>query len=139
MATTNVSCSFGFNDGISQPTVEGFPPDAKKVFHGSVGTRGKEWNTYPQSTFVIQDADGVSRPKWTKHGSFLVFRKLEQDVKRWNDDIEADAARRGMNPTLLAAKMVGRWPSGKWSLFFTRWVTSVLTVESRLPSHAQHN
>ena len=106
-------CSFGFNDGVSQPTVEGFGPDNPKIPDGIVGERGAKWNTYPQAAFVVQDAGRDGRPKWIEHGSFLVFRKLEQDVGKWNEAILADAQRRGIDPTMLAAKIVGRWPSGK--------------------------
>lgn len=60
----------------------------------------------------MQNADGARRPKWTEHGSFLVYRKLEQDVAKWNLDIVNDAETRKIDPHLLAAKIVGRWKSG---------------------------
>ena len=58
-------------------------------------------------------------PAWTRNGSFLVYRRLRQDVPRFRDFL-ADSANKlrslpgfdNMTPALLAALLVGRWPSG---------------------------
>jgi deferrochelatase/peroxidase EfeB len=42
----------------------------------------------------------------------MVFRRLEQRVPEFNAFVRAQAARFGMHPELLAARMVGRWKSG---------------------------
>lgn len=54
-----------------------------------------------------------SRPDWMYDGSFLVFRKLEQDVgafeartKEWSEKIK-------QSKEYVGAKLMGRWPSGK--------------------------
>src|SRR6202043_1808032 len=49
---------------------------------------------------------------WAKNGSYMVFRRLEQRVPEFNTFLRAQAARFGMYPELLAARMVGRWRSG---------------------------
>jgi Dyp-type peroxidase family len=42
----------------------------------------------------------------------MVFRRLEQRVPEFRRFVAAQAARLGIYPELLAARMVGRWPSG---------------------------
>lgn len=59
-------------------------------------------------------------PAWAHDGSFLVVRRLRQDVAAFRTIVAAEAQRlagsnpvlAGMTPELLAAKLVGRWPSG---------------------------
>ena len=52
-----------------------------------------------------------------RHGSFVVYRKLQQDVAGFWRALRDEAIRRTGSPDpsymiWLAAKMVGRWPSG---------------------------
>jgi Dyp-type peroxidase family len=42
----------------------------------------------------------------------MVFRRLEQKVPEFRTFVMEEAAARGMDPELLAARMVGRWRSG---------------------------
>ena len=49
---------------------------------------------------------------WAKNGSYMVFRRLEQRVPEFRAFVGAQARRLGINPDLLAARMVGRWRSG---------------------------
>jgi Dyp-type peroxidase family len=51
-------------------------------------------------------------PDWTKNGSFLVYRRLRQDVGAFNQFISQTAGERTIDPEQLAAKLVGRWRSG---------------------------
>ncbi len=99
---------FGFRDGISQPFVEGLgktgPREATvragEFLHGYV-------NEYGQT---------LDEPL-LRNGSYLVFRQLSQDVAGFWQFVD-EATRRpdgSSNPDArlrLAAKMVGRWPSG---------------------------
>lgn len=95
---------FGFADGISQPTIEGLsdrvdtPPNTIRAGEFILGYR----NEYDQYT----DA-----PSWARNGTYLIFRQLSQDVRAfWHylDSISDSPTHREW----LAAKMVGRWPSG---------------------------
>lgn len=104
--------SFGYRDNISQPSLEDMGPDNPKFPDGKVGEMGDKWNTIPQSMIVVQDADDDIRPKWTTHGSFLVFRKLEQNVKAFREAVAKDAATRGWSQQKLASKIMGRWQNG---------------------------
>jgi Dyp-type peroxidase family len=47
-----------------------------------------------------------------RNGSYMVFRRLEQKVPEFHRFVREQAARLGMAPELLAARMVGRWKSG---------------------------
>jgi Dyp-type peroxidase family len=49
---------------------------------------------------------------WARNGSYMVFRRLEQRVPEFRSFVAAQAARLGIYPELLAARMVGRWRSG---------------------------
>ena len=58
-------------------------------------------------------------PHWAKNGSFLVYRRLRQDVPAFNRFLEAEAARvaqvpgfEDMTAEKLGALLVGRWRSG---------------------------
>jgi len=106
---------FGFRDGISQPWVEGaphVPAGASTVRAGEflLGYRN-EYGTKPQSPHL---ADGTDLGK---NGTYVVFRKLRQDVgafwRYFNDNARGPDGR--VHPhgaEYLAAKAVGRWPSG---------------------------
>ena len=61
----------------------------------------------------------ATTPVWGRNGSYVVFRRLRQDVKAFREFMEREAARlrglpafAGMTATSLAAKLMGRWPSG---------------------------
>ncbi len=99
---------FGFRDGGSQPAIDGYnePPQTG------------EPPAVPPGEFVLgyPDATGgtpVGDPLWTD-GSHVVFRRLAQDVTLFRQ--QAAAGVPGADPTVaadqLAAKMIGRWPSG---------------------------
>jgi Dyp-type peroxidase family len=49
---------------------------------------------------------------WMRNGSYMVFRRLEQKVPEFRRFVRESAARLGIDPELLAARMVGRWKSG---------------------------
>lgn len=89
--------SFGFQDGISQPQIEGLDPEPK----------GKEPKAvkpgYALLTFVFghltdmliagvyfrlilcrHEGDKMNQPKWAADGSFLVFRDLQQLVPEFD-------------------------------------------------------
>lgn len=122
---------FGFRDGIAQPLVEGFDEPGRPGNTVAAGEfilgYANAYGQFTQRPLVpgALDPQGLLPPESTasgqrdlgRNGSYLVFRQLSQDVfKFWsflNDKTRtaegaSDPAARGT----LAAKMVGRWPSG---------------------------
>jgi Dyp-type peroxidase family len=109
---------FGFRDGVAQPrlAVHASTPDDMRR---GIARYTNEDNTVRAGEFLFgydneygKKPDGAGPAELARHGSFLVFRQLEQDVCGFWDFVRKKAADLGMNPVLLASKMVGRWPNG---------------------------
>ena len=114
---------FGYADGFAQPAVEG-ANDAKAP-GGGVPEKDNRWRALAPGEFVLgyPDEDSREDPKRKlppapsgplgKSGTYMVWRKLEQDVVLWRK-VLADAAKlyHGGDADKLAAKVVGRWPDG---------------------------
>ncbi|KAJ7502065.1 hypothetical protein B0H11DRAFT_1907560 [Mycena galericulata] len=123
---------FGFLDGISNPTINGF--QAKP---GQAVVRAGE-------IIVGQPGDNVTRPAWAKDGSFLVFRQLKQLVPEFNkfladNPIVEPGLTLEQGSDLLGARMVGRWKSGApvvLSPMFDDPTQSNLTDQSKCPLSA---
>jgi Dyp-type peroxidase family len=99
---------FGFKDGISQPAIEGT---------GIPGTNPRE-APLKAGEFVLgyEDETGSQPPMpqpeaLGRNGSYVAFRKLHTRVAAFRKYIHERAADRA-EEDLLAAKFVGRWPSG---------------------------
>lgn len=99
---------FGFKDGVSQPAIDGWD-DPPAPGEPSAVPLGEFVLGYPDAAGVIAGLGDL----WLD-GSFAVFRRLHQDVYGFRQ--QAAAGVPGADPALdaptLAAKMVGRWPSG---------------------------
>jgi Dyp-type peroxidase family len=121
---------FGFRDGITQPSIAGLDGDGIPTGEFILG--------YPNHYDVIPPAPAVPPaldPRGIlpalenpyhgpdrlrdmgRHGSFVVYRKLQQDVAGFWRTLHDEAVRqRGAADSgyiiWLASKMVGRWPSG---------------------------
>jgi Dyp-type peroxidase family len=93
---------FGFRDGISQPAIEGLSTHAPP---GAVVRAGEFVLGYPN-----EYGEEGQVPELGRDGSYLVLRQLEQDVEGFWRFCREAAGTEGA--TELAARMVGRWPSG---------------------------
>jgi Dyp-type peroxidase family len=120
---------FGFKDGVSQPAIRGIDPPDDPVGDPNQGHPGQDL-LYPgefvlgypkQIPFHKPGVDGpnpdpghisTSGPAWTKNGSYLVFRRLLQDVPAFQSQLVSLAAANGIHPDLMGAKLVGRYKSG---------------------------
>lgn len=132
---------FGFDDGISQPGIRGRASDAADDFitdrhisdkqepeHSLFGYPGQDL-VWPGVLVLGHSATGPdplmpgppspATPDWTRNGSFLVFRRLRQDVGLFWRTMRLEAERlagipgfEGMTDDVLASRLVGRWPSG---------------------------
>jgi len=100
--------AFGFRDGISHPAVEG---------SGIPGSNPQE-EPLKAGEFVTGyvdetgDLTPVPQPEQLgRNGTYVVFRKLHQDVAAFRRYLR-DHATGAEDEELLAAKFVGRWRSG---------------------------
>lgn len=132
---------FGFKDAISQPGIRGRVSRAADDFltprlispsdpQAQRFARPGQPLLFPgQFVLGYQTQDSVHplrprrakrpRPAWAKNGSFLVVRRLKQDVLAFWSFLTAEASRLaqrpgfvGITPERLGALLVGRWPSG---------------------------
>jgi Dyp-type peroxidase family len=97
---------FGFRDGISQPVLLGSGLE-KDAHPGRPPVKPGEFLLgHPDE----QDAVCQLHPALLGHnGTYAVYRKLSQDVPAFRRFLREEG--RG-DPSLLAAKLMGRWPSG---------------------------
>lgn len=102
---------FGFRDGISQPMME-LPGSGTPAGNGS-------WiPVAPGEIFLgAEDEDGCvqSAPfhaALRAGGTYIVFRKLQQDVAGFRDFLAAARPGSKQEQDRLAAQMVGRWRNG---------------------------
>lgn len=129
---------FGFLDGVSQPGMRGrISPDPHDVLtlrqnpkdrnQGKPGQDllwpgefvfgypGQDPNKPVEEPGAVMDAG----PDWARNGSFLVFRRLRQDVFALHKFLKAVAAHfdapdpaSSSGPRMIGSSLVGRWPSG---------------------------
>jgi len=125
---------FGFKDGISQPGVRGklsaapgdyitpryiADADDRRLYLARPGQQ-LVWpgqfllGEQRQSTEDQLNAFGAASnfPAWARRGSYLVVRRLQQDVPAFYRFVADGAARTGVPRDKFAAMLIGRWPSG---------------------------
>lgn len=121
---------FGFHDGVSQPRIAGISGQGVPTGEFILGYEN-HYGLIPPTPVVPSDLDPegllstLANPyhaqgAWRdfgRHGSFVVYRKLRQDVVGFWAFMKEEAIRagRGADPAYmvwLASKCVGRWPSG---------------------------
>lgn len=123
---------FGFLDGVSQPALRGRLSDdhtdvltlrqnPKNRDQGKPGQDllwpGEFVFGYKRQNAAAQDITepgevAQAGPSWADDGSFLVIRRLRQDVPLFRQFIQTAAGQASLTPSVFAAKCVGRWPSG---------------------------
>ena len=101
---------FGYHDNIAQPTVDGAPPRKRPV--------PDDQPVVPTGEFLLgyHNAYGsqytVQPSALSTNSSYAAFRILEQDVAGFEQFLTTSAAKAGIDPELLAAKVCGRWRNG---------------------------
>ncbi|HEY6825930.1 MAG TPA: Dyp-type peroxidase [Gemmatimonadaceae bacterium] len=108
---------FGFIDGFGNPDVVGAPGKTRPG-RGKIMADGT-WAPIAAGCFVLGAIDEHGEPSPTpqpslmfRNGTFMVYRKLHQNVGTFRRFIREEGERLGISPDLLAAKMVGRWFDG---------------------------
>ena len=120
---------FGWADGFGQPAIEGGTVQSRPG-QGVPQDDGVTWRDLKAGEFVLgyPDEDGhVDRSAAApllRNGTYMVYRKLYQDVARFRRELYMEAARYAetvrLEPALdsdqlyelMAAKVVGRWRDG---------------------------
>jgi Dyp-type peroxidase family len=114
---------FGYADGFAQPAIEGSSDD--KARGGGVPLKNGGWRALAPGEFILGYPDEETRvdperrlpnapaAPLGRNGTYMVWRKLYQDVALWRRVI-ADAAKlyEGGDGDKLSAKIVGRWANG---------------------------
>jgi Dyp-type peroxidase family len=124
---------FGFLDGVSQPGVRGHVSDdpsdvltpRQNPNDRGQGKPGQDLLLPGEFVFGYVQQDGKSEdlsvpgqvsaagPVWAKNGSFLVFRRLNQDVFGFHTFLKTQAKPNGFKDgDEFGAHLVGRWKSG---------------------------
>jgi len=132
---------FGFDDGVSQPGIRGLASSTERDWisdrtidpaevpatwlYGDPGQDlvwpGEFVLGYPSTSPdpLLPGPIASPTPTWTRNGSFLVYRRLRQDVGLFWRTMRSEAERLATLPGFeemtddrLAARLVGRWRSG---------------------------
>ena len=108
---------FGYADGFAQPAIEGSGLDPLPG-QGAI-TRDGGWRALRAGEFILGyvDEEGVLPPApppavFSTNGSYLVYRKLPQDVAGFRARLVESGAAYPGGQEMLAAKIVGRWRDG---------------------------
>jgi Dyp-type peroxidase family len=107
---------FGFADGHSDPTLEPKPPE--HVYDNQVHL-GELLLGYDNAADFAVDETTVTDPAmrerlgWLKNGTFLVVRKLAQDVAGLHAALDEPAAQLGVTREALMGRMMGRSQNGQ--------------------------
>ncbi len=99
---------FGFQDGISQPAIEGtgVPPSNPQEAPLKAGEFVLGYLDEWERLAPLPQPEVLGR-----NGAYVALRKLHQDVAAFRRFLAAHATS-AAEAELLAAKIVGRWPSG---------------------------
>lgn len=122
---------FGFRDGVAQPIIRGsgrVGPDYNCVDAGEFVLGYKNnYGVYPDSPRILKEQGEVNllpanpavpgTKDLGRNGTYLIIRQMEQDVEGFWDFMNKETANEDGSineekSLKLAARMVGRWPSG---------------------------
>jgi Dyp-type peroxidase family len=130
---------FGFKDGISQPGIRGKTSENPREFitprylvpdpeiegdqHPLIFAKPGQPLVWP-GQFLLgeprqrpnhpfeEHSAATNFPTWAARGSYLVCRRLNQDVPAFWNFVAQAAKHASVQAAVLAASLVGRWPSG---------------------------
>ncbi|MFF5860219.1 Dyp-type peroxidase [Streptomyces sp. NPDC012751] len=100
--------TFGFRDGISHPNIEGVGLPGSNPQEAPIKA-GEFILGYPDETGGLPSMP--SPDVLGRNGTYVAVRKIHTRVAAWRRYLRTNSSS-GEEEALLAAKMVGRWPSG---------------------------
>ena len=107
---------FGYTDGIGNPDIAGVPGKRQA---GGGKMVGRKWAPLAPGEFILGYADEAGevaptpRPRrFFRNGTYMVFRKLQQNVTSFRRWTAAEGAKFPGGVEHFKAKLVGRWPDG---------------------------
>ncbi|MFD4530566.1 Dyp-type peroxidase [Kitasatospora sp. NPDC058397] len=100
--------TFGFRDGISHPNIEGVGLPGSNPQEAPIKA-GEFILGYPDETGSLPPVP--SPDVLGRNGTYVAVRKIHTNVAAWRRYLRANSSS-AEEEALLAAKMVGRWPSG---------------------------
>ncbi|MEU7908914.1 Dyp-type peroxidase [Actinoplanes sp. NPDC049118] len=100
--------TFGFRDGISHPNIEGVGLPGSNPHEAPIKA-GEFILGYPDETGNLPPMP--SPEVLGRNGTYVAVRKIRTKVAAWRQYLRANTSGE-QDEALLAAKMVGRWPSG---------------------------
>ena len=115
---------FGYSDGISNTYFNGCGEDPKYVIGGGKPTGGDPrtvagWAPLAAGEFLLGHADesceyplAPGPPLFSRNGTYMVYRKLHENVATFNAFIETEGATCPGGTEAFAAKLAGRWRNG---------------------------
>jgi Dyp-type peroxidase family len=115
---------FGYSDGISNTYFKGCGENPRHIIGGGKPTGGdprtrEGWAPletgeflfgHPDESFEYPEAPGP--PLFSKNGTYMVYRKLHQNVATFNSFLDAEGAKFPGGCEAFAAKIAGRWRNG---------------------------
>jgi Dyp-type peroxidase family len=114
----NIREHFGFADGVSDPVLD--PKDNGKIYDRNQVQLGEILVGYDNEADFAEDPAMSRDPRLARerlgllrNGSFLVMRKLAQDVHGLNEAINEAASATRLDAELILAKMMGRRKNGE--------------------------
>ncbi len=116
---------FGYTDGISNPFFKGTGANEAYVMGAGKPTQEAPdtldgWQALETGEFILghedeaQETPEAPLPRLLSYnGTFMVYRKLHENVGLFNNYVQQEAARHPeKNEELIAAKFAGRWKNG---------------------------
>lgn len=99
---------FGYRDGISQPIFT--KAEIKKLKQSTPPFNLERWDPSARLSLVLVDDPLTDQPD--AFGSYLVYRKLGQDLRRFDESVTTLAKALNVAPDLAGAYVVGRFKDG---------------------------
>jgi len=107
---------FGYTDGIGDPVFEGMPCKPERVVGRGKQMKDGSWAPLATGEFILGHRDEAqeypvapSPQLLARNGTFMVYRKLHENVGSFNRLLDEEGAKYPGGKELLAAKFVGRW------------------------------